>query len=263
MKKILPALTLALLLAACAGQEAANSVPHQEAPGTSPTDVSAVTPTSSEEPATSPTQETEPSTEPPIPDWMAEQPVPDFLTPEQQDLFLRAFSAANFLMGCNTSAVDDYPLTDGSQPDKSNYETVTLDNGQTYLLSVGRFARWDDFEAMLDGLFTPAYKETLLAGEISDGASVPLFTSTEEGRLCYLDVSRGSDMEYDMADTPDVYELVSQSDSAVEFILIGHYADLTAEADENGTRPIYTESYPIRMERTGVGWRVAEFHLPY
>ena len=47
MKKILPALTLVLLLAACAGQEAANSVPHQEAPGTSLT------------------QETEPSTEPP------------------------------------------------------------------------------------------------------------------------------------------------------------------------------------------------------
>lgn len=245
MKKILPALTLALLLTACAGQEA---------PATSPADVLAVT---------SPTKEMEPSTEPPIPDWMAEQPVPDFLTPEQQDLFLRAFSAANFLMGCNTSAVDDYPLADGSQPDKSNYETVTLDSSQTYLLSVGRFARWDDFEAMLDGLFTPAYKETLLAGEISDGASVPLFTSTEDGRLCYLDVSRGSDMEYDIADAPDVYELISQSDSAVEFALIGHYADLTVEADENGTRPIYTEAYPIRMERTGDGWRVAEFHLPY
>ena len=66
-----------------------------------------------------------------------------------------------------------------------------------------------------------------------------------------------------MADAPDVYELVSQSDSAVEFTLIGHYADLTVEADENGTRPIYTEAYPIRMERTSDGWRVAEFHLPY
>ena len=263
MKKILiPALSLVLLLAACAGQESAGSTPS-EMPGVSPTATSEATPAPSAEPTPSPEWEPDPHAEPPILDWMADQPVPDFLNAEQQNLFLRAFSAANFLMGCNTSMVDDYPLADGSQPDRNNYETVTLDNGWTYTLSVGRFARWDDFEAMLDSIFTPEYKEELLVSEMSDGTSIPLFTSTEDGQLCYLDASRGSNLEYDSAGIPDTYELVSQSDDAVEFHLIGHYADLTAEADEDGARPIYTESFPIRMERTDDGWRVAEFHLPY
>lgn len=267
-KTLIPAVALALLLTACAGQEAAGS-PPRSTPGASPTATAEATPAPTTEPTaqstSDPQWEPDPDAEPPILDWMAEQPVPDFLTPEQQNLFLRAFSAANFLMGCNTSAVDDYPLADGSEPDRNNYETVTLDNGYTYLLSVGRFARWDDFEAMLDSIFTPEYKETLLVSEMSDGTSIPLFTSTEDGQLCYLDASRGSNLEYDLADTPDTYELVSQSDDAVEFNLIGHYAAVDG-TDEDGTpheAGTYTESYPIRMERTADGWRVSEFHLPY
>ena len=265
-KALLPVLALVLLLSACTGREAAGS-PPPGASGGSPAATAELTPAPAAEPTATPSSapewEPDPNAEPPIPDWMADQPVPDFLNPEQQNLFLRAFSAANFLMGCNTMAVDDYPLADGSEPDRNSYETVTLDNGYTYVLSVGRFARWDDFEAMLDSIFTPAYKEELLVSEMSDGTTIPLFTSTEDGRLCYLDASRGSNLEYDWADTPDTYELVSQSGSAVEFNLIGHYADLTAEPDGEGARPIYTTAYPIRMEHTDHGWRVSEFHLPY
>ena len=172
---VLLAAGLALVLGAC-------TAPAAEAP----TPPAEVTPASTEAPAPA---------EPPIPDWMADQPAPAFLDAEQQALFLRAYSAASFLMGCSTSGVDSYPLDGGDPPELGDYETVTLDSG------------W--------------------------------------------------------ADVPDTYELVSQSEDAVEFYLVGHYADLTVQPDETGARPLSTERWPIRMERTADGWRVSEFHVPY
>ena len=47
-----------------------------------------------------------PALEPPLSDSTKAQPVPDFLDTDQQALFLHAFEAANFLMGCETSYVD-------------------------------------------------------------------------------------------------------------------------------------------------------------
>lgn len=243
MRRLIPVLLLVSLLTACGGQG------PQATPSATPAPTSTPVPQAAE---------------PPILDWMADQPVPEFLDAEQQDLFLRAFSAANFLIGCSTSSVDEYPLTDGTLPERGDYETVTLDNGWPYLVAQGRYAQWADFQAMLDSVFTPEYQEELLWTESLDGERFPTFTSTEDGRLCFLDAGRGSSLEYGWADTPDTYELVSRSEDAVEFDLIGHYAILE---DETGGEPtvsgITTERYPIRMERTAAGWRVAEFHLPY
>ena len=130
-------------------------------------------------------------------------------------------------------------------------------------MAQGRYARWEDFQAMLDGIFTPAYQEELLWAENMDGERFPIFTADGEGRTCFLDLERGSSLEYGWADVPDTYELVSQSEDAVEFYLVGHYADLTVQPDETGARPLSTERWPIRMERTAGGWRVSEFHVPY
>lgn len=232
-----------LVLGACAAPAAEAPTPPAE-----------VTPASTEAPAPA---------EPPIPDWMADQPAPAFLDAEQQALFLRAYSAASFLMGCSTSGVDSYPLDGGDPPELGDYETVTLDSGWTYLVAQGRYARWEDFQAMLDGIFTPAYQEELLWTENMDGERFPIFTADGEGRTCFLELERGSSLEYGWADVPDTYELVSQSGDAVEFYLVGHYADLTVQPDETGARPLSTERWPIRMERTAGGWRVSEFHVPY
>lgn len=240
---VLLAAGLALVLGACAAPAAGPPTPPAE-----------VTPASTEAPAPA---------EPPIPDWMADQPVPEFLDAEQQDLFRRAFAAANFLMGPVKASVEDFPLEDGSMPELGEYETVGLDGGWIYLVAQGRYARWADFQAMLDGIFTPAYQEELLWGENMDGERFPIFTADGEGRTCFLDLERGSSLEYGWADVPDTYELVSQSEDAVEFYLVGHYADLTVQPDETGTRPLSTERWPIRMERTADGWRVSEFHVPY
>ena len=138
-------------------------------------------------------------------------------------------------------------------------------DGWDYLISVGRFRQWDDFQAMMDGLFTPEYQEALTTWPAEDGTLIPLFRSTEDGLLCYIDTGRGSDMEYDFCDTPDSYELVSRTDDEIVFHLIGHYARLEEDEETGIPEPVdeYSIAYPIRMERTGDGWRIAEFHLPY
>lgn len=213
--------------------------------------------------------------EPPLPAFLNDQSVPEFLDEEQQELFLHAYSAATFLMGCSTSSVDNFPNWDGSELDaetRNSYELVevpgALSDGWRYATAVGRYARWDDFKAMMDGLFTAEYqeKELLNATAWDDGVTVyPIFTSTEDGRLCYLEMDRGSDIEYDWCDAPDSYELVSQSEDEIVFNLVGHYVHLGYDpaADMPAPQDEYTRSYPIRMELTDAGWRFSEFHLPY
>lgn len=203
--------------------------------------------------------------EPPLDNFVREQPLPDFLTGEQQQLFLHAFQAAQFLMGCSTSNVEcDYALEEPI--DWNGYETVEMGD-YIYTISQGYFRQWEDFQAMLDSLFTPEYQEELLNSPLGDGSTLPLFISTGDGRLCFLEADRGSDLEYGWSDTPDSYELVSQSEEEIVFHLIGHYADLeTSELDADGIpHPTgeYTTAYPIRMVNTGGGWRFSEFHLPY
>lgn len=251
------AAALVCTLTACGGQTTETG----SSPATEPVSVTETVPVQE----TSPAPETSPA-EPPVPDAQAEEPVPDFLTPEQQDLYRRARIAAGFLMGCNTVSVDlDFPLMDGSAPEIETWETVTLDNGWTYLISAGRYQRWDDFQAMLDGLFTREYQETLLNFD-SGTETIPLFTALEDGRMIYLDVSRGSNLEYDVCGQPDSFALVEEGEDEIVFDLIGHYASLEEAAEGDGVPQatgIYTQHYPIRMERTADGWRFSEFHVAY
>ena len=202
--------------------------------------------------------------EPPLPDWVKEQPVPEFLDEEQQQLFLHAFCAISFLGGVSTGGVENFPLADGSLPVIENYACVELD-GWTYVIAQWRYRRWEDFQAMLDGLFTPAYQEELLRPPQGDGTVLHRFRPAEDGLMCFLEADRGSDLEYDWCETPDSYELTSRSEDEIRFDLIGHYAILGY--DEETEMPVpegeYTRRFPIRMEHTGQGWRVAEIHVPW
>ena len=205
-----------------------------------------------------------PAAEPPLPDWMEDQPAPDFLDAEQRQVFLHAFCAASFLAGCSTGGVEDFPLADGSLPVREDYACVELD-GWTYVVAQGRYRQWEDFQSMLDGLFTLEYQQELIGDIQGDGATLPRFRPTEDGLLCFLEADRGSDLEYGWCETPDSYELTSRSGDEICFDLIGHYAALGY--DEEADMPVpegeYTRRFPIRMERTGQGWRVAEIHVPW
>lgn len=194
---------------------------------------------------------------------MADQPAPAFLDAEQQALFLRAYSAASFLMGCSTSGVDSYPLDGGDPPELGDYETVTLDSGWTYLVAQGGTPGGRTSRPCWTASSPRRTRRSCCGRRIWTGERFPIFTADGEGRTCFLELERGSSLEYGWADVPDTYELVSQSEDAVEFYLVGHYADLTVQPDETGARPLSTERWPIRMERTADGWRVSEFHVPY
>lgn len=201
-------------------------------------------------------------TEPPLNEMAQSQPVPDFLNEEQTQLFQHTFCAAgSFLMACNTAGVDDFPLADGSLAPREEYETIELDD-MTYLVAQGRYRQWDDFQAMLDGLFTPEYQRELLG---LDEEWAPIFRSDEDGRLCYIDAGRGSSLEYDWCGMPDTYELTSQTEDEIRFDLIGHYTDVFP--GDEGALPspedVYTQRFPVRMVHTDQGWRVAEIHVPW
>lgn len=197
--------------------------------------------------------------EPPLSEWTLAQPVPEFLNEEQQALFLHAFEASSFLF-CGTDGYEHFLPEAGTQ---MTTKYVVIDN-MTYRVAQGRYARWEDFKAMMDGLLTAEYQDSLLNITIG-GISYPLFISTEDGRLCFLETQVSSDLEYSWCDTPDSYELVSQSEDEIVFDIIGHYVHLSSEVVDGKPVPLdeYTLSYPIRMVKTDAGWRVAQFHRPH
>ena len=200
------------------------------------------------------------ASEPPLDEWTLKQPIPDFLNEEQRQLFLHAYCAASNIFLGGSPSLDSFPLMDGSQPDVYPYETVEI-GGLPYTLAHGRYQRWEDFQAMMDGLFTTEYQRELIGAGSEYG---PTFRSTDDGQLCYLEGGRGSDIFYDGIDT-DTYELVSQTGDELCFDLIGHYTewDYDPETEQEITGESYTQRYPIRMVRTAQGWRVAEIHVPW
>lgn len=210
-----------------------------------------------------------PQGEPPARIYYPEAPGLEFLTEEQKNLFYRVYSAAYFLMDGETMGVDfAYPLMDGSQPywPDHNHEYIEL-HGRTYAIALGRYEQWDDFEAMMDGLFTPEYKRELLTAKDKDGTEYPLFTATEDGRLYFVDIEfdRPLFYEYSVTDIADIYELVSQAEGEIVFNLIAHYSEMSSAGEDAGSKKIgeYTIEYPIRFVQTEDGWRCAEFHRPY
>ena len=242
-----------LALAAALGFSLASCGPAP-VPSDTPTPVVSAGPTAAPTPTAPSLAE-----EPPLSEWTLAQPVPEFLDEEQKALFLHAYEASSFLF-CGTAGYEHFLPEDDTW---TTADYVVIDD-MTYLVAQGRYARWEDFKAMMDGLFTAEYQDDLL-NTIVGGISHPLFTSTEDGRLCFLDTQMGSDLEYGWCDTPDSYELVSQSEDEIVFDIIGHYVHLGYDPENDIPVPQdeYTQAYPIRMELTGQGWRVAEFHRPF
>ena len=246
MKRIIPLMLSAALVgsvaAGCAREQSPELIPAQSI-------TSLPIPIPKEPPLLPP--------EPPVPQWVVDQvAVPDFLNEEQLLLYRRAYTAAQFLLTGCTENVDDFPLANGStpapQPERS-YEQVQL-NGVPYQISVGRYARWDDFEGMMDSIFTPGCKQSLLT-PCED--CPPTFTATEDGALCFQSAGAGCNLFYEAAGLPDAFELLLESDTRLDFKVIGHYLD------EEREEPVYTEEFLISMLLTPKGWRLDEFHLPY
>ena len=192
--------------------------------------------------------------EPPLDDYAAHLIAPDFMDAEQESAYRRAMSLGGMLF-IGTGAIDEFPMPDGTKARRPNADG-TVEMRGNYAVSYGRFAQWEDFEAMMRSVFTPEYAEALITGP----GEADRFVRLEDGRTGYLDMARGSDASY-AGWWNDTYELVAQTGDTLEFQLIAHYGEWgTGQLTEANNE---TTAYPIRLERTGDGWRVAQFLIPF
>ena len=208
-------------------------------------------------PATSPSPVQEPAVSIPLNEEAQAIPVPSFLDEEQQTLYRQAYSLYSHMFGGETTAIE-YPELEPEQAvDWSEYETVELD-GMLYYVSRGPFADWADFDAAVHAVFTDTFWAEKNAYSIY---------REWEGKLCFLDASRGAGYYYNEY-FPDEFVLESQTDSEIDFTLIGHYSPVWPregesyeERDARLAREYdYTLEFPIRMVLTEEGWRFEEFH---
>lgn len=190
--------------------------------------------------------------EPPLTQEELSRPVPEFLTAEQQNLYLRAqkfYRAANAAV---TSAID------------SGFDGETLvpyvaysDGSDKYLVSRGRYSNWEDFISVVDGLFTTHGYQT----------SIRQIFIECDGKLCFIDGATGSGMTYN-ENFPDEFELLENTEKLIRFNVVGHYSQLYPlkdEANEEQEKRLtdkyeYTQKFLITLMFTENGWRFDEFH---
>lgn len=250
LKRIFAALALAALiltLCACAPQAAGEPSPSpvQSAPASEPSP---------------PAQESEPPAPADFPEIILDEnsrnaAVPDFLDEEQQLLYRRALCVYSHLFGGDTAEVccweegDSYP--DGNPIDR---------DGLPYTRAVGRYAAWEDFDAMVHSVFTESFWERCNAIQRGE-----LFLNID-GALHFIWASRG--MYYYTGNVPDTFELVSRSEDEIVFTLTGHYSSpwpKEGESPEDRDQRLergweYTLDFPMRLVRTEAGWRFDQFH---
>lgn len=265
MKRLVPALlTFLLLLSACAPAPEVTPTPTP-APEVTPTPTPMPIPTSAVTPT--PTSTPEPSQEPPLTAEELSLPVPDFLTPDQQALYRRAYALYVNAFGGYSRNLDAIGVTDpearldvlSSQP------AVTID-GAPYLLSVGRYQNWEDFDRVVHSLFTDRFWNEVNHTEPTSDGDLPRFVSREDGRLCFLDLEWFQDGSYN-EHFPDTFRLEEQTDTSVTFTLIGHYSDIYPQdgetPEDRDARLVrqydYTVEYPIKLVLTDGGWRFDQF----
>jgi hypothetical protein len=106
---------------------------------------------------------------------------------------------------------------------------------------------WNDFHLAVLSLFTSEYFDRL--NHVSDG--ITIFQAVD-GKLCYRDISLGSQWGYYGGET-DSFELISKTDDTISVQVIGHYySDRVKQTNDNGETEYintgdYTVSYPISM----------------
>ena len=188
--------------------------------------------------------------EPPIYKTIFEQPVPIFLTEEQQNLYRRAKMLYPILCG-STILIDEIPREDETPhiPGYGELYTLLIDDEEfRFFPAYGRYEHWQTFEEMGLSIFTETYFE-----EISNSTFFEIYDHT-----FYRDVSRGEKWGYVPEYCPDTFELISQTETQIEFEVIGHYYTSFHPTANDVPEEI---RYPIKMILTENGWRFELFNV--
>lgn len=178
--------------------------------------------------------------------------VPDFLTPEQQALYRKAYTAYEQFRLANTG----FGTTEYTPVEVEGYDG-------SFYVGNGSITTWADFETAMLGLFTSEYLDGLNYSEttLEDGTTYhyAMFADSD-GRLAFSDGARGSNI---MRVPPDKFELISQTDDEIRFYVIGTYQDYVendaGEMVQEGA--VTEEKQEIVLTRTEAGWRFSEFAI--
>ncbi len=203
------------------------------------------------------TQNDDVSLEPPLSEYELTMSVPEFLDEEQQMLYRKARNVYLHVCGNSTASVEyeetlDYPL--------NNYESFQNERGWRYMISQGRYQKWDDFTALVYSVFTEDF--------FNSRNTSPAFIEYN-GKLVFLDADKGGVSCYNY-NFDDKFRLVSKTDTEIVFELIAHYSYIWPREgesfDERDARVRsgweWTDKFTIRMVLTDAGWRFDEFYNP-
>ncbi len=187
-----------------------------------------------------------------------------FLTPEQQELYKRAY---NLYVSMQDGAINLINMYDQIRLVESGGEIEDrryISSGSQF---VGDLVQYELFDIPYDA-FTAMMLETFDSGYLNHNLHYNQNYINYQGQLAanceYYVPSVAGAHRWVWEENPDTYRLVSSDEVEVRFILVAHY-----DFDERFRGPnsgsvtpcnVYTIEYPICFENTPDGWRVTEFH---
>lgn len=197
-----------------------------------------------------------PKTEPPLDEESLAAAAPSFLDEEQQLLYRRAHCVYGHLFGGDTAYSCIWEMGDQYPGGWGEVER----NGIGYTRATGRYAAWEDFDALVHSVFTHRFWDSRNA--IQRGERY----INIDGAMHFILAARG--MYYYNDNFPDTFRLISKTDDEITFTLTGHYSspwpnegESSQERDKRLTSGWdYTIDFPIKMVRTADGWRFDQFH---
>lgn len=209
-------------------------------------------------------------------DYVLYDNLADFLSTEQIDLYIKAQKIYPLFKGhpdgidtlhlsLNNASYDEINAFNAelsSLRERDNYVISGYQynhniNDKAYLLCMGEYQSLNSLEDVCLSVFTNEYWNQLncIKGEYK---GIPQFIEID-GRLYYNLVSMGNAFGYNPSEFPDKYELTSISDTEICFNVIGHYKSSNLDPNYSVT----TQSFPIRLVLTDIGWRFALFNTAF
>lgn len=174
-----------------------------------------------------------------------EQP-PEFLSDENKELFKKAeniyfnvFVSTGFNM---TGSMDN--------------ETTDFEGSENVSVAFESEYMYSDFENYIESIFSGDALEA-----VNKGAET-LYHETSDGKLCWVDAGRGTNISY----KEKRFELVNESEDKIEFKAVADYSwegiyESEEEFKESGMDGEYnwSEEYNFELTKTEDGWRISHF----
>ncbi|MCM1224851.1 MAG: hypothetical protein NC548_61425 [Lachnospiraceae bacterium] len=175
-------------------------------------------------------------------------PVPDFLTPDQQNIYLNAYALYN-----NLFYISNLTETPNSSSSK-------IQDGFVYSEIQGNIADYTTFSSLTRSLFT----EQCWSDINKNKYGLEIYIEENNKTYAALDTIKNLAYYYN-ENFCDEFKLIDKNESSVNFLIIGHYSehpfDITNQDFEAKKLSgyDYTLELPLRMILTENGWKFDKF----